>query len=182
MNMTVRIIVGVVGIIIIAAGLFGAALYLNFFDVSGTALQSLAGQDEAALAALVLLLLGLILVGVSLHNMNVESGRKIHSITIYNQNGEVNIAFQAVENMALRVAREINGIRETTTKVQLTEMGLTIELRVKVLPDLQIPNLSSELQDKVREYVEDKTGTSVNEVRVTVENIVVDNMVSKRRN
>jgi len=181
MNAGARLIVGIVGLILIIVGIFSAMLYMNFIDVAGTALQGFAGQEEAALVGLVLLVLGLILVGTSLRGVSSGEGGKQQSIALYNQNGEINISFQAVENMALRVSREIHGIRDTSTKVKYTDEGLTIVLKVKVLPDMEIPPLSSDLQQKVKEYVEEKTGTPVNEVRITVENIVVDHMVTKQR-
>ncbi len=175
-----RITLSICGILIIAAGLFSVGIYLNLIDVSGTTLANFAGQETSAIAGLVFLIVGLAILGISFKRTDAEEGKKVKSILQYNEQGEINISFQAIENMVLRVSRDIHGIKETSTKVSVTEQGMVIELRAKVLPDMQIPSLATELQEKIKEYVEDKTGMPVNEVSVSVENIVVDEMGKRR--
>ncbi len=180
MGLGTRFILGICGILIIAVGIFSVGIYLNLIDVSGTILANFAGQEATAITGLVFLIVGLAILGVSFKGANKEDGKKVKSIIQYNERGEINISFQAIENMVLRVSRDIHGIKETSTKVSVTEQGMVIELHVKVLPDLQIPPLAAELQGKIKEYVEDKTGMPVNEVSVSVENIVVDEMGKRR--
>ncbi len=181
MRLGTRLILGIIGIIIIAAGIFSVIIYLNIMSVAGTFLEGYAGLDETALAALILLVVGLIITSISVKGSKGKGDQKMKSIVNYSQIGEIRISFQTIENMALRVSREIHGIKETTAKVSTTEQGLVIALRLKVIPDLQIPNLSAELQNKIKEYIEDKTGSPVNEVKVFVENIVVDTVTPRQR-
>ena len=71
----------------------------------------------------------------------------------------------------MTASRKIKGIREVNTRINFTEQGLIIYLRIRVIPDIPIPALVSELQQKIREYVQEISGASVAEVKVLVENI-----------
>ena len=60
-----------------------------------------------------------------------------------------------------------------------TPQGLVVYLHVKVLPDQKLPDLTSELQNNVKNYLEETTGIIVNEVIVSVENIILDQVPVK---
>jgi len=48
------------------------------------------------------------------------------------------------------------------------------------MPDLELPALVSELQEKIKNYIEKITGIVVFEVKVKIENIIVDQVALKR--
>ena len=84
---------------------------------------------------------------------------------------EIRISFKAVENMVLTASRKVKGIREVNTRIDSVEQGIVIYMRIKVLPDIAIPGLVNELQARVKEYVQEITGSNVAEIKVLVENI-----------
>jgi uncharacterized alkaline shock family protein YloU len=104
---------------------------------------------------------------------STQGGKKKEGGTIvsFTEIGEVRISFKAVENMVLAASRKVKGIREVNTRIDFIEQGLVIYMRIKVLPDIAIPALVSELQGRVKEYVQEISGSSVAEIKVLVENI-----------
>ena len=48
---------------------------------------------------------------------------------------------------------------------------MVIYLRIKVLPDIVIPELTSKLQATVKDYVEEICGSGVAEIKILIEDI-----------
>ncbi len=93
------------------------------------------------------------------------------TIVSFTEIGEVRISFKAIENMVLTASRKVKGIREVNTRIDYIEQGLVIYIRIKILPDIAIPELTNELQTRVKDYVQEISGSSVAEIKVLVENI-----------
>jgi uncharacterized alkaline shock family protein YloU len=71
----------------------------------------------------------------------------------------------------LTASRKVKGIREVNTRIDSVEQGIVIYMRIKVLPDIPIPSLVNDLQARVKEYVQEISGSNVAEIKVLVENI-----------
>ena len=93
--------------------------------------------------------------------------------------GEVNITLAALENMVLRVVQQMRQVRDSSRRVEYTPHGLVVYLKVKVLPDQKLPGLTAELQNNVKNYLEEIAGIAVSEVKVKVENIILDQVPVK---
>ncbi len=115
----------------------------------------------------------ILIVGVLLIAFFSPGGKRKEtgSIVSFNELGEVRVSFRAIENMVLTASRKVKGIREVSTRIDSTEQGLVIYLRIKPIPDLPLPALIRELQETVRNYVQEISGSGVAEVKVLVENI-----------
>ncbi len=93
------------------------------------------------------------------------------AITKYNKNGDIRITLNSIENIALATSRKLNGIRDSKAFVTKIGEGVSITVKAIVLPDINIPLLSEDMQQKVKSAVEDCTGVQVDSVRVLVESI-----------
>lgn len=93
--------------------------------------------------------------------------------------GEVRITLNALENMVLRVVQQTKGIRGSSRRVVSTPHGLVVYLQVKVAADQNLPDLTGELQREIKDYLEQITGIVVSEVKVNVENIILDQVPLK---
>ncbi len=120
------------------------------------------------LAALILLLAAVMLV------FSLRRGERVETLLLQGALGEVRVCFRAVENLVLKAARAVRGIRDIKTRIVHGEAGLLIYLRATTLPDVNIPQVTAELQAAVKEYVENSTGSDVAEIRVMIENVVTD--------
>jgi uncharacterized alkaline shock family protein YloU len=93
------------------------------------------------------------------------------AIVKYNKNGEVRITLNSIENIALATSRKMSGIRDSKAYVTKSGEGVHITLKAIVLPDINVPLLSEDMQLKVKSSVEDCTGVRVDSVRVLIESI-----------
>lgn len=85
--------------------------------------------------------------------------------------GIVRLTLPALENLVIKSAKSVYGIREVKTQIKTQLDSVSIQLKVQVLPDLNIPQITEELQKKVKEYLVKTTGITVDSVKVTVNKI-----------
>ncbi len=99
------------------------------------------------------------------------SGKRLKSVSKQGELGEYRISFVAFENLVFQSTEKIKGIRETKTRLFYDEKGLSIYLRVVVLPDVKIPELVAEIQQTVQDYLEEISGVTIAEIKVLVDSI-----------
>lgn len=128
-----------------------------------------------------LLAAGLLLLGVLFLLLGLRSPRAKtqESVLQVNELGEIRITIIAMENMVLRVVQQNQGVKDVSRRVTHTPQGLVVYIKIRVAPDLRVPDLAGELQARVKNYLEDITGFLVHEIKVTVENIIVDQVPLK---
>lgn len=85
--------------------------------------------------------------------------------------GNVNITLDALDKLVRKVAAQQEGVTRVSTKLKTLENELHIFLNVKVKPDRPLPQLTKDLQNIVKSYIEDTTGVNINEVKVLVDSI-----------
>lgn len=88
--------------------------------------------------------------------------------------GQVNITLSALEQLILKGSGNVSGVREVKPSLKLTAAGISLLLKVQVIPDINIPQVSSDLQKTVRDYLLQTSGTSLNEIKVQVTKISSD--------
>lgn len=140
-----------------------------------TSLELAYGNLQYVVIAAVLLVLAAIMLYFSLRR-----GECVETLMQQSPHGEVRICFKAIENLILRAAREVKGIRETKTRIVHNASGLVIFLRAVTYPDQNIPQVTTELQVAVKDYVESSTGSGVAEVKVMIENVVTEAVKAAR--
>jgi uncharacterized alkaline shock family protein YloU len=176
MKIVIRLILVFLGLLFIGAALFLAAL--NFNLLPGLHVPLPMWVDETVLLATgsVVLLLALIFL-----SLGMRSGKKKISNAVLkgSEYGEVLVSIPAIENMVLRVIQQTQGIKDVSRQVAYTPDGLVVKIRIKVMPDVTLPDLIGSLQSKTKEYLEEVTGITVSEVKVTVDNIIMDQAVSR---
>lgn len=79
------------------------------------------------------------------------------------------IALEAIDSMVQKHCRAIPRVKDVHTTLQSTEAGITVGIRLCVLPDTDVVTLSGELQKSLKENIESLTGIQVNEIGVLVE-------------
>ncbi|HHX88048.1 MAG TPA: alkaline shock response membrane anchor protein AmaP [Firmicutes bacterium] len=178
-NFLTRLIAVLLGVVLLGVGIFIIAASSDLVPVLWTRLGLRAGQAYPVIGLaggvnIVTSLFLLLAIGFR------SSRRPAETILQYSELGEVRISIAAIENMVLRVTQQHNAIKESNRKVVKTPRGLVVYLRAKVMPDLNLPSLASELQQNVNSYIEEVTGIKVAEVKVLVENIVSDLTVRKK--
>ncbi|MCL4425986.1 MAG: alkaline shock response membrane anchor protein AmaP [Firmicutes bacterium] len=147
-------------IVLLALGWTSPLLWLSSSLASGQ------GRVLVGLSGLALFLLSLRLIYLGFR-------RRYGGQTVIQETplGEVRIALEAIENLVKKVARQVPGVRDVRAGVTNQPAGVAASLRITVSPDVNIPEVSDQVQNSIKNYVRSVVGIGVTEVRIAVENI-----------
>ncbi len=174
----VRTFFTVIGIILLIGGLLFALLTLGVFQETsllGYNFDHLVYDYIYTALGFLIAVVGLLLIVLIISRRGSAKGEspklKGGSVASYTELGEVRTSFKAVETMVLAAARKVSNISEVSTSIESSEQGLRIYITLNVLPEVPIPALAEKLQNSVRDYVQEISGSNVSQVSVLVENI-----------
>jgi hypothetical protein len=85
--------------------------------------------------------------------------------------GRVDITALALEDLIHRASHQVREVREIRTLLHYENGGVTVDLRLKVSPDANLPVISQEVQEVVQNYLEEKAGIHVRQVQVLIEGV-----------
>jgi uncharacterized alkaline shock family protein YloU len=85
--------------------------------------------------------------------------------------GEVRISSMAIETLVKRSAREVPGIQDVDTVVDVSGEDIEVYVSVVVSPDVSIPGVAEQIQAKLGRYISDTIGVDVSRVTVHVRNV-----------
>ena len=99
--------------------------------------------------------------------------RKIDPLAeiLVNDYGPVNINLSAVDNIIKTTAMQVAGIISVKTKLKVLPGGLGVFVLVSADQDINIPEVSAELQKSVKENLEIMVGLKVAEVKVLITSV-----------
>jgi len=100
-----------------------------------------------------------------------ETPRVQEAVVSYGELGEMGIALSALEDLVTRAALQIKGVKEVIPSLKILPQGLWVELKITVTPDRNLPELMSQLQEKVHEYITNTAGLAVHEIKVHVKGV-----------
>ncbi len=169
-----RILLGILLIVAIIASfvLFGMAanLITENMVTSFVALFYMFKENAMILAGC-----GLVLLLISIKLLFAGKGKKAEvrpasALMKQNEFGGTFIALEALDTMVQKHCRAQQRVRDCHTTLQSSDEGVTIGIRLTVLPDTDVVTLTSELQKSLKEYVESLTGISVKEIGILIEN------------
>ncbi len=117
---------------------------------------------------------GLVLFIVSVRLMFAGSKKKevlpTSTLVQATELGAAFITISAIDSMVQKHCRANNRIRNVISNVRpVRDGGVTISVRLALMPDTDIPVLTAELQKSLKEYVEKNSGINVREVGILVE-------------
>ncbi|MFK7697190.1 alkaline shock response membrane anchor protein AmaP [Paenibacillus sp. HJGM_3] len=160
------ILVGV-GLIYILVAAFG----LVPFDTASDVLYDLYYEGSTAYPVIALSLFAL-LVSCRFFYVAVRRGRsQVPSIDQRTDFGDIRISLETVENLSLKAASRIRGVKDLKARISVTDAGLEIVIRALVDGESSIPDLSEEVQRAVKSHLEEVTGIPVSRVSVFVANV-----------
>ncbi|MGD0152156.1 MAG: alkaline shock response membrane anchor protein AmaP [Thermacetogeniaceae bacterium] len=85
--------------------------------------------------------------------------------------GRVDISVPALEDLIRRASRQVREIREIRPVLHHVKDGVVVVLHLNVSPDANIPVISQEVQEAVKNYLEEKAGIHVLQVQVLVTSV-----------
>lgn len=86
--------------------------------------------------------------------------------------GDVRVSLPAIESLAEKVTASLQGVRDVRARVVPSPKGINIHMNISVAPEINVPTLSRDIQQQVRDSVLNVVGIGIQEVRVAVESFV----------
>lgn len=106
---------------------------------------------------------------------------RVSSINQRTEHGDIQISLDTVENLALKAAGRVRGIKDLKARIKVGSSGLEMVIRTIVDGESSIPALTEEVQSQVKAHVEEITGIPVSEIAVFVANIAQSQPTFKSR-
>ena len=146
-------------------------VFLPFNTISIFSLKSITEYDNIINGNYTYSIIGVILFMLSMislfSGLKPNLNRSNHIVTYMNF-GDLRISDEAIKGLAHNVISKIVGIRDSKIVVDFIEGYVTILIKGQVSPDTNIPEVAKEIQDKVKETIENNTGIEVKQVNVEV--------------
>lgn len=83
--------------------------------------------------------------------------------------GEVNITLDALENMINKSVQTLNGVYNIKPKIKCVPEGIAVFVKVQLAPEINIPEITTKIQEAIKDYLETYAGIKLLEARVLVE-------------
>lgn len=146
--------------ILLGAGVFGAWSATPFGDFSSYP------------ANLVAVVAGLVLFIVALRFFFYHLGTKrVDFVVLDGEHGNIRISFETIRQLANRTGKSVRGVHEFDTRVRETSSGVVLLVKMRVLPDIDLSAMATEVQNAVKTYVEHTTGVRVERVSVHIHEV-----------
>lgn len=114
---------------------------------------------DTQLAMILTFIVGFIML-VSLFWANLLYARRQRERTIAfdNPSGPVIVSLNAIEDLMRRVAVRVPEIKEIRPSISATKKGLDVEIRLILKTDVNIPEMTTRLQEMIRSKIQDVVG------------------------
>lgn len=169
-----RILLGLllIAAIVVSFVLFGMAANIIHEDVVTSFIGLFYMYKENAM---ILAGCGLVLLLICIKLLFAGRGKKAEArpasaLMKQTEFGGTFIALEALDTMVQKHCRAQQSVRDCHTTLHSSETGVTIGIRLSVLPDTDVVTLTSELQKSLKEYIEGLTGIQISEIGILIEN------------
>jgi uncharacterized alkaline shock family protein YloU len=174
-----RIILAIYTLAMAIVSLGVVVLTLRLFpeDVVWTNLIFLISRWETGGIAALFMLISLRLFKVSFSSSKLQSSDE--AIVIHGTLGDVRVAIIAIKNLVDKVARSIKGVRDVKINVNVVsnkqgnmeDTAVRIKIKIVVGPESNVPEISDQMQQLVKDKLKNTVGIDVGEIDIVVENI-----------
>ena len=128
-------------------------------------------ENRGASIIIFVIALAFFIVSLTFLFSGLKSNKDKKAVSKYTNIGEIKISLNTIENIALTASRRLNGVRDSKAYVFKADESVSIAIRAVVMPDINIPSLSEDIQAKVKKAVEESSGIGVADVKVIIDNV-----------
>lgn len=93
--------------------------------------------------------------------------------------GNIGITIPAITVMIMMAVKTVPGVREIKPKVVNSPTGLVIDLHMMINPEYKVPTMSMDIQNAVKEHLEEIGGLKIATVRVLVDDFMAPDKLSR---
>jgi uncharacterized alkaline shock family protein YloU len=126
--------------------------------------------------ALILLGIALAMILVSfrllLSGFRSSDRKPLSTILNTTELGIIRISINTLDTLTQKAVHKFQEVKEGKSVIlPVEDGGIKIQLKITILPDVPMPELSQNIQSKVKEYVEEMSGITVKEVQIYIDNL-----------
>jgi molybdenum cofactor biosynthesis enzyme MoaA len=118
----------------------------------------------------------LIMLGISFRLLLAgrTSKKPVSTILKTTDLGMIRVSVNTLDTLTQKAVRSFQDVKEVKSMI-LPEQdgGVRVQLKVTILPDVHMPELTQNIQIRVKEYVEELSGITVKEVQVYIDNLTI---------
>lgn len=111
--------------------------------------------------------------------MGNKESKQESFLIMQNEYGEVIIYAHTIVGLVDNIVAGFTGINNIDTKVDLSNGDIFLLMKGQISPEINIPEITKELQIKVKESLENTTGAKVGEIKVEINNVSVPSRIVK---
>lgn len=157
-----------IALLLVAAGVFSLEAARLMVDAYAAQVGSLNFRLLIGCVGLLVFLVSLrLIIGFNKRNAQKEPVATAATIATGDY-GTVQISLAAIDAMVQRHCRANSKVREATSVVSTRDAGVAISLKLVLLSDVNVPEVTAELQKSLKEYIEGLTGIVVNDISIMV--------------
>ncbi|MBL8012417.1 MAG: alkaline shock response membrane anchor protein AmaP [Candidatus Omnitrophica bacterium] len=168
--------------IILSTGVFCISYFTGIitFDVAVKLLKQISFDQK--LSTILTVIVGFImLVSLFLANLIYARRQRERTIAFDNPSGPVSVSLNAIEDLMRRIAVRVPEIKEIRPSIAATKKGLDVEIRLILKTDVNIPEMTSKLQEMIRSKIQDVVGLDGKiDIRIHIIKIISDDLKSKK--
>ena len=146
--------------------------WINVGQAEGIIAMILGGSTSSKIVlgvCIVFILLAIKCIFFSSYSSNETIGQ---GVLLENENGKLMISKETLENLVNSVAKGFGGTEEVVTNIELDRNNdVNVYVNLVVSTDAVIKDLSSNLQNKIKEKIKSATDLEVKEVNIKVKNV-----------
>jgi uncharacterized alkaline shock family protein YloU len=113
----------------------------------------------------------LLVVGVCLLFFGIKKEQPKTAVVASFENGKISIAISALEELAAKFVKQTGAVKGVGIKVTPVGEGVDVDVKINILPDVSIPQITQELQTGLISYIETYSGIKVSQAVVMVSSI-----------
>ncbi|MEA5059333.1 MAG: alkaline shock response membrane anchor protein AmaP [Clostridia bacterium] len=159
-----------VALLLLSVGIFSLEVARAMVDGYAAQVGNLNFRLILGAAGLVVFLVSFrLIVGFNSRRGKAEKAPAATATTINSGDyGTIQITLAAIDSMVQRHCRANSKVREVTSAVSTRESGVAISLKLVLLSEANVPEVTAELQKSLKEYIEGLTGITVNDISIMV--------------
>lgn len=160
------LILGVFSVIVITLP-FEQFYFLSVESISYL-IESIKGKYIYSILGLGLFIISLLIFYNSVRRSNVNN---INHISMMTDFGEIRVSSETISGMVHHVSNKFTGLNNIKVRIDIFEGQVYINLKGDVIPDINIPEITSKLQKKIKEHIRNCIGVNVTEIKVFIKNV-----------
>ncbi|WAM32571.1 alkaline shock response membrane anchor protein AmaP [Caldicellulosiruptor naganoensis] len=164
-----RILLTIFTLVVIVASVFAILLPLGVFSVDSvqSAVYEYVNNPIYGLIPLLIIIMGFAVMFTGVKKKKVRLGI-IHA----NELGNLVISPKTFESAGYSAIKDIKGIKDAVIEIDFDENGVEYHIDALVVSDVNIPELTKEVQNAIKNHVETAIGIPVKSVNLHVKDMV----------